>query len=342
MTDPILSIVVAARNDNYGGGFLHRMQLFVDVLGAHLRQTPAVVELLVVEWNPPPSRPRLRDALTWPRDLRAGTVRLIEVPSAVHEQLPGSEKMPMYEYLAKNVGIRRARGRFVLATNPDLVYSRELVTAMTGTPLDDGAFYRIDRVDFRGVDLQSLVPEEAAATVARNAYVVHRRAEPGRRPSVPIGVMGRLKTRWTGRWPGSDSGNVGPGGPGPVVELREAERPCLHTNGAGDFLLTSRENWDRIRGFPEYTDTFTHLDSYACHQLRALGLRQLLFAPPCMVFHADHERTEQAARPRREQARWLGDLEDILEGRLGPAINTGDWGLSDRALTEDVIGEARP
>ena len=49
--------------------------------------------------------------------------------------------------IAKNVGIRRARGRFVLATNVDVLLSDELVSTLAEQSLSEHRLYRCDRYD---------------------------------------------------------------------------------------------------------------------------------------------------------------------------------------------------
>jgi hypothetical protein len=52
-------------------------------------------------------------------------VRVITVPSDLHDTLNSTS--PVLEFHAKNVGIRRARGDFVLVTNPDILFSTALI-----------------------------------------------------------------------------------------------------------------------------------------------------------------------------------------------------------------------
>jgi hypothetical protein len=93
-------------------------------------------EIIVVEWNPPKNPPRLVDTIRWPTWTH-GIIRLIEVPEQIHQELPNAEKMPLFEYLGKNVGIRRARGDYILATNPDIVFSRALLEFIAGQTPDE-------------------------------------------------------------------------------------------------------------------------------------------------------------------------------------------------------------
>ena len=49
--------------------------------------------------------------------------------------------------IAKNAGIQRARGQFVLATNIDILFSNELAEYLAARRLERGRMYRIDRHD---------------------------------------------------------------------------------------------------------------------------------------------------------------------------------------------------
>jgi hypothetical protein len=49
--------------------------------------------------------------------------------------------------IAKNVGIRRARGRFILATNIDILFSNELAAYLGAQELRQDRMYRMDRCD---------------------------------------------------------------------------------------------------------------------------------------------------------------------------------------------------
>ena len=74
-------------------------------------------------------------------------VRFIEVPPEVHARLDHAKALPLYQMIAKNVGIRRARGQFVLATNIDILISSELAAFIARRELDPDRMYRVDRHD---------------------------------------------------------------------------------------------------------------------------------------------------------------------------------------------------
>lgn len=144
---PYLSVVAASRNDDHGGSLLRRMQTFVNAFIAQCRRHGLSAELILVEWNPPADRPPLAEALQWPRDLGPCRVRIIEVPPALHQRYQHAAALPLYQMIAKNVGIRRARGRFVLASNIDILFNDELMHFLAENKLDPDRMYRMDRYD---------------------------------------------------------------------------------------------------------------------------------------------------------------------------------------------------
>ena len=144
---PYISIVVAARNDDHGGNMIGRMQAFIDSWIGQARRYDLSSEIIVVEWNPPADRARLMNELRWPEDMGPCEVRFIEVPREVHDRLPNAGTIPLHQMIAKNAGIRRARGQFILATNLDIIFSAELMQFLGERRLERGKMYRIDRTD---------------------------------------------------------------------------------------------------------------------------------------------------------------------------------------------------
>ncbi|HEV3333766.1 MAG TPA: hypothetical protein VG096_22430 [Bryobacteraceae bacterium] len=160
---PYLSVVVTARNDDHGGNLLGRVQIFVNGWIAQARKYNLPSELILVEWNPPADRPGLQDVLRWPQDFGPCDIRFIEVPEELHRRYQHAEALPLYQMIAKNVGILRARGRFVLATNIDILFSDELMAFLAEQRLDAGRMYRIDRHDaMSDVPLEADIEEQLA------------------------------------------------------------------------------------------------------------------------------------------------------------------------------------
>lgn len=172
---PYLTVVAASRNDDHGGNLLRRMQIFVDGLFEQCRRHHLDAELILVEWNPPPGRTRLAQALRWPADPAPCTVRIVEVPPEVHARFRHSENLPLFQMMAKNVGIRRARGRFVLSTNIDILFSDGLMARLARRDLTEDRMYRIDRYDVRE-DVPVEVPvTQKLAYCRKNTIRINRR-----------------------------------------------------------------------------------------------------------------------------------------------------------------------
>jgi hypothetical protein len=160
---PYLSVVVTARNDDHGGNLLGRMQAFVNAWMEQCRRHRLPAELIIVEWNPLPDRPPLADVLAWPDSGGFCDVRIIEVPPEIHQSFRNWQAMPLYQMIGKNVGIRRARGEFVLATNIDILFSDELVRFFAERRLEPGKMYRVNRWDVMAdVPVNASVEEQLA------------------------------------------------------------------------------------------------------------------------------------------------------------------------------------
>src|SRR5215468_5637762 len=186
-TEPYLSVVLATRNDDHGGNPLWRLQAFVDTFDAQCRRTALDAEVIIVEWNPPVSRPRLIDVLPLPRH-PACAYRFVEVPPELHATLLHAEALPLFQMIAKNVGIRRARGAFVLATNIDIIFSNELVEFMARRELAPGFLYRLDRHD-----VESRLPLDQPIEVRMEYCRSHQLRVNRRSGTYPVHPDGRLR-----------------------------------------------------------------------------------------------------------------------------------------------------
>jgi hypothetical protein len=183
--EPYLSLVVAARNDDHGGNLLGRMQAFVSGWIAQANRHRIPSELIVVEWNPPEGRPRLHEVLRWPANTGFCQVRFIEVPSELHDRFTHAKALPLYQMIGKNVGIRRARGQFILATNIDILFSDELAAWLAERKIELGRMYRIDRHDVMSeVPVEAPVEEQLAYCAS---HLIRINAREGTFPVTPDG-----------------------------------------------------------------------------------------------------------------------------------------------------------
>ena len=147
---PLITLVLTGRNDGYGGDFLAR---FFRTLRFNHRQLTArgiSHEILFVEWAPPSDRPliieQIFDALP---DLDPGVCSWYVVDPQYHEALSLNPRLEYLEFIAKNVGVRRARGRFILTSNCDVCLGRHILDVFRRGALETGVLYRAPRHDLK-------------------------------------------------------------------------------------------------------------------------------------------------------------------------------------------------
>ena len=465
MAEPYISVVVAARNDNHGGNMLGRMQAFLDAWMVQSERLGLPSEIVVVEWNPPASSPRLIDALRLPARPGPCRVRFVEVAPEMHAALPNSAAIPLHQMIAKNAGIRRARGEFVLATNLDIVFSPELMQFLAQRGLERGVLYRMDRYDvadaipdsaagvdallehcrgsmlrvfaaegnfgvrdgelrsdedrdiadagigfgrgwnpveqqggprYRWIAFEGRVffrrPAGTAMTIlaevgpshggeplrvdavdASGAVVAEARMEGrcrlrlqfpdsaesgvialrahGRRiPLFPELRLLHLRVhglRWEA-WPAGSADwrlevvETEPGcdwaatlqAPAPdAARIRHAAH--LHVNASGDFTLLARDDWFRLRAYPEFPIWPVHLDALFCYAAHHAGMRETILRDPMRMFHIEHS----------SGAGWTPEGERALDARVAalrvPVLDftadLGGWVHQMRRLNAPAI-----
>jgi hypothetical protein len=152
---PYLSVVVTGRNDNYGGDFNERFFRALRFNRQRLEERGVDHEVILVEWRPLAGRRLLADLLREEFPERAGaSLVAYVVDSRYHEALSLNPKLEYLEFVAKNVGIRRAQGAFILTTNTDIFLSAGVVERLAGRELEANTLYRAMRADVRlGTDL---------------------------------------------------------------------------------------------------------------------------------------------------------------------------------------------
>lgn len=146
---PALSIVVTGRNDGHGGDFNGRFLRTLAFNHDRLTESGVTYELVLVEWAPPADRPRLSDVVREGLPRVAAVVTSYLVDPRYHDACSLNPRLTYMEFLAKNVGIRRARGRAVLCTNADIYFGRGVVDALASTAIDPRTVYRATRVDVK-------------------------------------------------------------------------------------------------------------------------------------------------------------------------------------------------
>lgn len=245
--NPYLSIVYFTRNDGYGGK-RHEAGIKGILLQAekhHLRS-----ELIMVEWNPPPNRPLLKDVFPWPQHLSFCTIRTIVVPASIHTRYEFSDMYPVHGTVSFNVGIRRARGEFVLSTTPDILFSDEIIKFLASEKLDKDAMY--------GIDIHHVEGSVALGSTLEEQLINCKKATRG-------------------------VSHVG------TFDFGSTENPVLQREGPGDFILLSKERWNLIHGYPENDIVGANTGDLLVHMAYLSGARDVILSEPMRVYHMDHD-----------------------------------------------------
>jgi len=149
-SDPRLSIVLTGRNDEHGSDFRARFFRTLRFNARQLASRGIAHEYVFVEWAPLPDRPRLFDLIREAiPDLDPGTLRWVVVDARYQDALSQNPLLQYLEFFAKNVGIRRASGEFVLTTNCDVIFSRHVLDTIERGALEPRTIYRARRDDLK-------------------------------------------------------------------------------------------------------------------------------------------------------------------------------------------------
>jgi hypothetical protein len=335
-----LSIVVASRHDDHGGGLLERMHVFLRGLLHQTRRHRICAELIVVEWNPPLDQPRLHEILPAPAHDDVLTVRYITVPASVHQRYYCASILPLFQMIAKNVGIRRAHGAFVLCTNVDLLFSDPLCRMLAETAFAADTYYRANRCDVPDALDPCWTVEAQLRWCERNT--IRRLGRDPRYRNINLELFGLQNKSDFKKW---------------VFDKVALRLPYfwprekvvfygLDTFACGDFTLMSRDAWLAIQGYLELDMYSLHVDSLALIAATALGYKQVVFPWEACTYHISHASGWEERMSPLEKLRFferrpslhydlLRELGfDRLRIREGFGLNDDNWGYADLAFEE--------
>lgn len=356
-TSPYLSIVAASRNDDHGGDPLIRTQIFITNFARQCDKYRLPAEIIIVDWNPVSGRPGLAAVLELPSDAIYVQARVVTVPTALHQRLKYAQQLPLFQMIAKNVGIRRAKGRFVLATNIDIIFSDELMQFISGQKLDPKKLYRVDRYDIHNGLSNDLSLDDTMEYAWANPIRANRRYQPENLIKHLYGDdLFKKACIPSPKFRGKNNSVevVSEGDVWQVRPERSAHMSHLHTNACGDFTLLSREGWETIRGYPEFASYSFNIDSMGLVAAHYTGYEEVSLLPPCVCFHIEHGigsgwtpegETKLFSRLRDEEIlnpEWpvLTPLVEEMHAEGKPLeFNHTKWGMADFDLPEQAIGD---
>ena len=311
-----LSIVVASTNDDYNG-IRARMFASMHHLSAVAKEVGLDYELIIMQYNPRIdthyfSKPYdastddelpLSQLLPLTAESAQARLRIVTVPPDLHRH---GDKGKLWEFDAKNAGVRRARGRFVLLTNMDDMYPRELLGWIAKEHAQADTVLRAHTIlNFApdpASDRQGACDVAAAAVTALSETILTNQSCSSALSSASTAGGTLARAGWA-------SG-------GTPYDVRN----CF----MGDFSLWSRDAFIRTGG---YVETYQNVHVETAHreyvqQWVGSPIKHWQFAdqPTC---HQAHERRGRPAAPFS----W-GALVQQHKGRADNAT----WGFLEHAL----------
>jgi len=291
------------------------MQLFTDVLWALCVRHYLKAELVVVEWNPPQDRERLQTAIKWKPHNEYYKVRIIEVPSEIHRKFLYSERVPLYEFIGKNVGIRRAKGEYVLATNPDIIFTEPLIIWLSIGAISPIKYYRTTRYD-----VESPLPSFNSLDILFNycsSHVVQINSYNDTHSGLKQNCFYYLdKILW---------------------KLKHPTYARPFTNASGDFLLMHRKHWQDLNGYLELVGADSsgrlHIDSMILFMAMYHGLKEVRLNEALRIYHQEHSRQSGIIPYSKE----IEETYSSLSKNKNINLNDETWGLGNVNLNEIII-----
>ncbi len=338
MSNILLSIVLTGRNDNYGGDFKERLQRCISWTHQQLTANRISSEIVFVNYNPLPN-PEIEGFINWPASNEFVLVRIVTVPATVHTALVSDGKrknVPLLEYPAKNAGIRRAKGEYILCINPDIIIPSEIFGLLKSAQKD--YYYRVNRFDFDKSSEQTDLNE-----IRKNITKIWLKGYSKDFSDSTSADLKLLKTRaerlwYYGSYTFKSLFN-------PLFRLiwgteyhAKAEMK-YHCNVSGDFMMMHRDNWYKLRAHNEQSFISLHVDSLMVIQAAASGLKEKVF--PIPIYHKEHTRrydaTDENPQYRSAYLSFQEEAQKMLREKKPAIYNDENWGLNKFELEEKII-----
>lgn len=155
---PYLSIILTGRNDDFGRDFNIRLFRALEFNHQQLTARGVSHEFVFVEWRPVPGKPWLAEVLAdrYPH-LVPHTLTSYVADLGYHQAFSLNSKLQFQEFIAKNIGIRRCRGAYILTTNTDIYLGRGVLDVLERRTLEPRVLYRVPRIDLKdGIDAERM------------------------------------------------------------------------------------------------------------------------------------------------------------------------------------------
>jgi hypothetical protein len=296
-----ISVVCSCRNDNYGENLLDRVCYFV----RSLDRFSVPIEIIIVEWNPLEGYAPLADILSKWNDLVPfhHPIRVITVSKENHERFISKFSYTdgyksFQEYPSKNIGIRHARGKYIIQTNPDIFYPLSTIRVIENL--------------VKTTDIQNVILCANPRGKRVDALEIHNF------PSImnvssKDEVLANL----------INMENV-------LLELRNLKRIAM--DAMGDFMLFKKEHALETKSFKECPIAIHHHEQPFVDEFEKHGWPEKIIGG-ITIYHFDHSRVSYEKIDECHKS----NPPNVTYEYLHSLVNDDTWGCADLVLSEREI-----
>lgn len=349
---PYLSIVLVARNDNYSGDFNERLHNSVHWLTCLVERNKLPAELIIVDYNPVSGNEPISAMLDWPENRNYLAIRFLHVPNGTHEGLvnPRVRKtVPVFEFNAKNMAIRRAKGEYILSTNADILLHPSIIGFIANKMPDKNCYYRAFRFDYNKISFYDFNnPYATLRRIQRNVFRLLLRGYDYRVIWGENFIEEKISKFRNSFQLFLNFNLVKVKSLANLLQMKVNHDSLVlkyHTNASGDFMLMHRDNWFSLRGYPEDTYISTHCDAIFTVMSKVAGIKENILRWP--IYHQHHERRyntdiiESKFNNNKDISdmfrRFVNDTREMEATCQPKIVNPPDWGAASKNFAETVI-----
>lgn len=335
---PLISFVLAGRNDNYGGDFKLRLQRCISSLFNQLNAYNVSSEIIFVNYNPLPDS-EISVFIAWPKSNEFITVKIITVSTELHEdfvKINEVKNVPVLEYPAKNAGIRRAKGTFILSMNPDIILDDAFFLDIPN--LKKECYYRCNRFDFElneeGLESDALITYAQKHICKIWVKAISKEIKVGSFSRCKFYLILLQQKMEILRYNFIKSFNFIWS-----IKLHAKAEYKFHCNVSGDFMLMHNDHWQQLMAYKENAFLALHIDALMIVQAATLGLKERTFSYP--IYHQEHTRRYNAEKENKDfrEAYLLfqRDAQRMIKEKKPILFNTKNWGFVNSKLEEILL-----
>lgn len=309
MNDIYLTIVAASRNDNHGNNLDERTNLFIKSLAENCKKFKIKSELILIEWNQIPNTKTLSDRLNLISNEYLDS-KIIPVNQDHHLKFPNSERLHFFQMIAKNVGIRRATGKFILVTNIDVIINQKLYEFISKKKLKEKTIYRCDRhcveYDYSG-NIEDSYLDQFTNFIDRKDFSLD--VKTNEKHYIYFSFLQQLEKFFDNFLS--------------IFKLKKNEKNLiqkitiknfisiskkiifylknikvlrffqekLFTNACGDFTLLDKDSWISLKGYCELPIYSWHLDSLLLWEAKFKNYNFYDFDKDYYIYHMNHQKS---------------------------------------------------